>query len=154
MPATATAPNVGRNRAHVDRLWTDFRDAIDRAYAADKTGDAACLRDYARNVSWHDALDALVSAEKAAEREHRGFGRRLLGYPPPRAISAEHSARLLLLHNAADGAKLAAMPASTDWLIYRRPAVEATLLGYLVRAHVSPDWVAACAALDYAEAVK
>lgn len=162
MTADTPAPYTltdGRNRAAVDRLWREFRDAIDAAYRAHKADgyrhedDRHVLRDYVRNMSMRDAVDVLEQAEIAGEREHRAFGRRLVG-DIGRRMPHEQAARLILLGHAATGAQCAAMPSAIEWLTGRRSCTEAQLIGYLIRAHVSPEWIAACDALDYAEAVK
>lgn len=160
-PLTRTVPEqraharaVGKDRAHVDRLWIDFRAAIDTAYrAGDHNAPTAVLRDYVRNMSWSDKLETLLTQEAADEREHQRSGRRLVGDIGKRPAVA-HLSRLMVLHAAGQGAARPDMPPATDWLVYRRAHVEAEILGFLIRAHVTPEWVAACCTLDYSEAVK
>lgn len=164
---TDTAPQIppyaattGRNRPAVDRLWSEFRSAVGAAYKAYRDAgsksddDRGVLRDYVRNMSMRDAMDALEAEEVRGEKEHRAFGRRLVGDIGRQHMTHAHAARLILLGHVATGAKRATMPPSIDWLTGRRTCTEAQLLGFLIHGHVSPEWIAACDALDYADAVK
>lgn len=149
--APKPADTIGAKPATIDRLWRQFRTAIDAAYKGAQSDDpAAALRDYAENVGLIDKLDRLVRTTTQEERQHRSHKPASL---PPYRVSAVHCARLLILHAAGDGAARTTAPESTDWLIYRREHCEAELIGWLIRAHVSPEFVSACNALDYAKVV-
>ena len=148
-----TADAIGTKPTTIARLWKAFRTAIDAAYeASDHHDPTTALRDYAENQSMRDSLTALVDTATREERSHRSTGRSYIGDRRYR-VSAEHCAKLLLLSSAGDGAASVTAPDATDWLTLRRTHCEAYLLGYLIRAHVSPDWVTACKALDYAKVV-
>ena len=154
MTTKSPADTIGLKPATIDRLWKQFRTAIDATYtAADHNDPARHLRDYAENVGLVDKLETLVHEETRTERQHRAHDG-MYGRPVRRPVSCVHAAKILLLGQAGKGAELSEMPESTDWLTYRRTAVEANLIGFLIRAHVSPEWIAACAALDYAEIMK
>jgi len=141
----ATPDTIGRRPATVDRLWKEFQAAINAAYATGADSFAP-LRDYAEDISHRDAMAALIAAETAEERRHRANR-------PGRAPSIAHCVKLLLLSNAARGAKQPSMPPSTDWLLYRRSAVEASVIGWLACGFVSDAWIEACSGLDYAAVV-
>jgi hypothetical protein len=166
MPTTSPAPiapvykhTTGKDRATVDALWRDFRNAIDATYRDHKAAgykhddERRVLHDYVRNMSMRDAIDQLEAAEIAGEREHRAFGRRLVG-DIGRRIPHAQAARVVLLGHVANGAQRTAMPSAIEWLQGRRTCTEAQLLGYLVRHHLSLDWIKAADVLDYADAVK
>jgi hypothetical protein len=103
------------------------------------------------NVGWSDALAKLEKAEQADERAHRGFGPNYAQYHRP--VSVNHCARLQILHQAGEGAKRGVMPPATDFLVCRRAAIEAQILGVLVAPHAPAGWIDACVALDYAAVV-
>lgn len=131
----------------VNTLWDALRDAIDQTYksAAAGTIQANTLRDYARDISWSDDLEALLAAETANEREHRR------NRPAVKDFSSETAAKLLLMHNIADGSKLTECPPATDFLRYRKTAVEAQVLGWLIRERVTDEWREQVEAMDYAK---
>jgi len=131
----------------INRLWERMQAAIDAAYDHGKTDEAAALRDYASNVSMNGAIEKLLADETANERQHRR------GWPHANdsVIGPMVAARLLLVTKFAEGSELKAMPPATDWLIYRRTAVEAELLGWLSRHAVLDDFRAECKTLDYAK---
>lgn len=132
----------------VDTLWEDFRAAINAAYAeAEKSrnDDGLCLRDYAENISWSDALRDLLARETANERQHRSTRPSVAGF------SAETAAKLILMHQAGTGAVASEMPRATAFLVFRQSAVEAQVLGFIVNKHLSVDWRVALAELDYAK---
>lgn len=151
-----TADTIGLKPATVDRLWRQFRTAIDAAYqAADHHDPAAALRDYAENHSMVDKLDRLLEETTREERDHRRHDG-MYGRPVRRPVTMPHAAKILILHAAGDGAAATPekAPRITDWLQYRRTYVEAHIVGYLIRRHVDPAWVVACQALDYAAVMK
>ena len=134
----------------VDKLWEQMRDSINAAYAAgdaDKThagwDEKTCLRDYAENISWSDSTARLLGRESANERQHR------TGRPSVSGFSVETAAKLILMRNVADGSRLSAMPPATNFLILRQTAVEAEIIGYLIREFVSDEWRQAVDSLDY-----
>ena len=140
-----------QTKAKVDKLWDEFREAINKAYAdANKTHDedGTCLRDYAENISWSDNLAALLGRETANERRHR------TNRPSVKGFSNETAAKLILLNNAKAGAKMAELPKSTLFLILRQTAIEAEVIGFLAQKYLSTEWRDAVAALDYAELMK
>jgi len=131
-------------------LWTEFRDAINRAYAAQGKrnyieNDFACLADYAEDVSMSDALQQLVDRETANERQHRS------NRPAVPGFSAGTAARLILMENARKGAELSEIPRATAFLVLRQTAVEAEVIGYIVRNYLPKPWRDAVASLDYAK---
>jgi hypothetical protein len=132
----------------VNNLWQDFRKAINSAYAeADKSRneDGICLRDYAENISWSDNLSTLLDREIANERRYRS------NRPSVPGFSAETAAKLILLGQASHGAQLKALPQSTAFLVFRQSAVEAQVIGFLVRKYLPMEWRTAVKALDYAK---
>ncbi len=138
----------------IDKIWDGLRDAIDAAYQAGRmqSDDARqCLRDYARNISWSDNLETLLDAETNAERRHRS-GRPADRWKSP--ISSRNAAKLLLCHNALEGSNLQSMPYGARFLVIRKTAAEAEVIGYLIRDHVTPEWRELVSSLDYAEIMK
>lgn len=132
----------------VDQLWEQFREAINKAYAAaDKSRDedGICLQDYAENIRWHDSLAALLGRETANERQHRS------NRPSVPGFSNETAAKLILLSQAAVGSSAAEMPKATAFLQFRKEAIEAQLVGFLARLHLGQDWRDGVNALDYAK---
>jgi hypothetical protein len=154
----------GRNKKHVDRLWEQVRDCIDASYL---TGERrpngsrvtvphddprALLRDWVRNQSMTDKMNALEDREAVHERQHRR------GAPSGwrHVLSAHHAARLILLHNIGDGSELPAMPDATYMLSCRDTAAEAVVLGFLARDQIwkTDGLREALGLLDYAQAVR
>jgi len=135
----------------VDKLWREFREAINKTYGVGTGGYAnadtpeACLRDYAENISWHDRLAALLGRESANERQHRS------GRPTVPGFSIETAAKLILMSQASQGAKLETMPSATLFLWARQSAAEAQVIGFICRENLSPDWHMAVECLDYAK---
>ena len=131
----------------VDKLWEEMRAAINAAYAeADKKrdDDGTCLRDYAENISWSDALASLLARETANERQHRR------NRPSVPGFSVESATKLILMEQARAGAVAGEMPRATAFLVFRQSAVEAQVIGFLAKKHLSADWCASVAELDYA----
>jgi hypothetical protein len=127
----------------IAQLWDGFRDAIDTAYATG--GDhCSCLRDYTRNRGMIDQLTDLLAEESANERRHRRFEPKGARIP----LSVSLAAKVVLLANAGRACVAQAMPAPTEWLVYRRSAVEAKTIGALLSRELWPDCEQA-AALDY-----
>lgn len=135
----------------IQQLWQVFRKAIDDSYAVGQRAnddDLGCLRDYVENLSWSDDLAALLGRESANERQHRR------NEECPKDFSIRSAAMLLLMHNAADGAFKTEMPKATTFLVFRRTAMEATLIGYLCRHALTAEWCKAVRSLDYAQLMK
>jgi hypothetical protein len=140
-----------KTKTQIDRLWEEFRDAIDAAYqVANKTRDDAgiCLRDYAQNVSWNDNLKQLLQRETANERQHRSTRPSIPGF------SAETAAKLILLNQASAGSLLATMPQATEFLVFRQTAAEARVIGFLIRESLSVEFRESFSQLDYSELMK
>lgn len=132
-------------------LWNEFREAINRAYQTNGKGEAftddfGCLRDYADFMG--DALQQLLDRETANERQHRSHRPAVPGF------SAGTAARLILMENARKGAELSEMPRATAFLVLRQTAVEAEVIGYIVRDYLPKPWRDAVANLDYAKLMK
>lgn len=140
---------------HIDQLWEQFRDAIDAAYADAQTKDfsgsahdeSSCLRDYARNISWSDAIERLLASETANERQHRQTR-------TVRGFSSQDAAKLIICGNVLRGSELAEIPSALTFITFRTSAAEANLLGYLIRAHVTPEWKESVDSMDYSECMK
>ena len=138
-------------KQQVDKLWEQFRAAINSAYdAADKARneDGICLRDYAENISWSDDLASLLGRETANERQHRS------NRPSVPGFSNETAAKLILMNNAADGADMENMPKATAFLLFRHSAAEAQVIGYLAKDRLSAEWCKEVDSLNYAELMK
>jgi hypothetical protein len=137
---------------YLNQLWEQLRDAIDAAYAeSQKThfsgsahDESSCLRDYARNVSWSDDLAKLLAVETANERQHRQT-RTIRGF------SSQDAAKLIICGNVLRGSELQTIPSALTFMTFRASAAESNLLGYLIRAHVTPEWKKAIESLDYSE---
>jgi hypothetical protein len=137
-----------KSKQQIDSLWKQFREAINSAYAeADKKRDenGICLRDYAENISWSDNLATLLGRETANERQHRSNRPSIPGF------SAETAAKLILLNQASNGAAQEQLPQSTAFLVFRQTAVEAQVIGFLSKKHLSAEWHQAVASLNYAD---
>ena len=145
----------------VDKLWQQFRAAINGAYAEaeeqnktysitqqTKANNASCLRDYAENISWSDNTARLLGRETANERQHRR------NRPSVPGFSVETAAKLVLLGNVAEGSTLKTMPEGTDFLIFRQTAAEARLIGYLIRNFLSDEFREEVKSLDYSDLMK
>ena len=131
----------------INALWDSLRDAIDQTYRTADVGNdvAGVLRDYARDISWHDDLRELLDRETANERQHRR------DRPAVKDFSAKTAAQLLLMRNVVDGSEMRDCPPATDFLRYRKTVVEAQVLGWLIRANVADEWTAAVREFDYAK---
>jgi len=148
MPATRKPTT----HQHLNQLWEKLRDAIDAAYAeSQKThfsgsahDESSCLRDYARNVSWSDDLAKLLAIETTNERQHRQT-RTIRGF------SSQDAAKLIICGNVLRGSELQTIPSALTFMTFRASAAESNLLGYLIRAHVTPEWKKAIESLDYSE---
>lgn len=126
-------------------LWNEFRESINKAYAAAKAeDDTICLRDYAENVSWSDDLQRLLDEETNNEKQHRN-GRSVVGFSPATA------ARLLIMQNAVKGYLDPEMPKATAFITWRRSAAESHLIGFLAKAFIDPNWVKSVESFDYAK---
>lgn len=132
----------------IDKLWDEFRQAINKAYAeADKTRDenGICLHDYAEDMSWSDSMQSLLGREIANERQHRS------SRPSVSGFSNESAAKLILMSQITNGASKTELPSATDFLVYRQSAIEAQVLGYLVKRFLTSEWHIRVAALDYSK---
>lgn len=139
------------NTQIIRNLWQEMRDAINQTYALsslDKSGDRACLRDYAENVSWSDDLQKLLHTEMANEREHRK------GRPMVPGFGVGTAARLVLMTNVVKGSQMLELPRSTAFLVLRKTAVEAEVIGFLIKDQLAEAWVKAIESFDYAELMK
>jgi hypothetical protein len=138
-------------KTQINTLWHQFRVAVNAAYdEANKSHDqdGICLRDYAENIPWSDSLASLLGREAANERQHRR------NRPSPSGFSVDMAAKLILLDNAAKGAAMSDMPRATSFLVLRRTAVEAEIIGFLARKYLSAEWRAAVSFLDYVQLMK
>jgi hypothetical protein len=149
------ANNKSTIHHHINQLWEQFRDALDAAYAESQTkkfsgdayADSSCRRDYARNISWSDNTEKLLTTETANERQHR-HTRTVRGF------SSQDAAKLIICGNILRGSELSEMPSALTFITFRASAAEANLLGYLIRTHVTPEWKASVQSLDYSECMK
>jgi hypothetical protein len=139
--------NKTERHAHIARIWSTLRDIIDKTYQANVGEDAKSLRDYARNQSWSDDLEKLLAEETANERQHRSLR-------SVRGFSSSDAAKLIICGNVLRGTELTEMPSALTFITFRRTAAEANLLGYLIRANVTPEWKVAVSSLDYAECME
>jgi hypothetical protein len=137
-----------------ETLWREFRAAITKAYRVHAnngsifTDDFACLRDYAEDVSMVDALAELVDRETENERKHRSNRRAVPGF------SSGTAARLILMENARKGAEMGKMPRASAFLVLRQTAVEAEVIGFIIREYLPKPWRDAVAGIDYAKLMK
>lgn len=143
MPATKK-PTIHHQ---INQLWEHFRSAIDTAYQANVGEDAQHLRDFARNQSWVDALERLLTEETANERQHRN-SRSVRGF------SSQDAAKLIICNNVLRGSELAAIPSALTFISFRHSAALSNLVGYLVREHLAPEWKSAVSSLDYSSLMK
>jgi len=135
-------------KAKIDKLWEQFRTAIDAAYTeADRqhNEDGSCLRDYARNISWSDNLAGLLNRETANERRHRS------NRPSVPGFSSETASKLVLMNQVEAGASLKAMPRATEFLVFRQTAAEARVIGFLAQKFLALEWREGLTELDYAK---
>ena len=138
-------------KQRIDHLWNQFQGAINLAYArADKTRneEGACLRGYAENISWSDSTARLLGRETANERQHR------TNRPSVPGFSNETAAKLILMQQAATGALAKELPPATAFLVIRQSAIEAQVIGFLIRDFVLPQWREELTQLDYAKLMK
>src|ERR1700733_354940 len=113
-------------KQQVNKLWSEARTAIDAAYNAKPQDDSVyALRDYVQNQSMTDALANLLDDEKANERRHRN------GRPTVKGFSSETAAKLILLGNFADGSLAETVPPAIAFLVWRKSAAEARVVGFL-----------------------
>jgi len=131
----------------INELWEQLRDAIDATYKQATPGakDGNVLRDYARDISWEDNLLTLLYREKVNEKQHRS------NRPTPKGFSSEDAAKLIIMNCVVRGSERKELPSSTDILVYRQTAIEAEVIGYLVRGHVAATWVERVSQFDYAK---
>ena len=136
---------MANTKKQIDRLWETMRDTLDKAYSVANVGrdeQGTALRHYARDIYWHDAMDALLREETANERQHRR-GEVVRGF------SAESGAKLILLGQVATGAKAKSLPDVTGFLHFRITAMQSQVIGFLIRAQLPVDWFTELAKLDY-----
>ena len=140
---------------HITQIWSGLRDAIDTAYAAsqkkefnaDGLSEVNCLRDYAQNISWNDSLEKLLRSEVQNEMQHRGTR-------PVRGFSSQDAAKLIICNNVLRGSELKTIPSALTFITFRPSAAEANLIGYLIRAYLTPEWKQSVQSLDYSECMK
>lgn len=138
-------------KKQVDKLWEGLEAALIEGYKTNPEVKEH-LRDYVPDITWTDALSALVGREAAAERKHRGWGPEWAKYHRPFPVAL--AAKLMVVHQIGQGAGLKSLPPATDFLRFRPSAVEAQIVGYCLRNVLTPEWIAEAQALDYAQAVK
>jgi hypothetical protein len=134
-------------KVQIDQLWKQFREAINKAYdhaAKQRDDDGRSLLDYAENMTWSDSLVVLLKRESANEKQHRNSRPSIPGF------SVETAAKLILLNQVAEGSQLSEMPKATSFLVYRKTAMEARVIGFLVRAFLPAGFHTAVESLDYA----
>lgn len=137
----------------VDALWQEFRQVINAAYKNGQThsistevkDDFTCLHDYVEDMTWHDDLAALVGREAANEQQHRKND------PPRPGFSIDTAAKLMIMENARKGAEMAELTRATAFLVFRQTAVEAEVIGWIIRDYLDPVWREKVAGLDYAK---
>lgn len=145
-------------KTKVNELWQEMREAINKAYAiadkkyssgaaypASREDDGVCLRDYAENISWSDGLAGLLGRESANERQHRS------NRPSVPGFSVETASKLILMNCAREGAEELEMPRATTFLVFRKTAAEARVIGFLIREQLTPKWCESVSSLDYAK---
>lgn len=136
-------------KQQIDKLWKEARTAIDAAYNAKPQDDSTyALRDYVQNQSMTDALANLLDVETANERRHRN------GRPTIKGFSAETAAKLILLGNLADGSLAETVPPAIAFLVWRKSAAEARVVGFLAHGFFPAYWYESVKKLDYAELMK
>jgi hypothetical protein len=134
----------------IDKLWDETRQAINHTYELyEKVNEnAACLRDYAENISWSDNLAALLGRETANERQHRS------NRPSVSGFSNETAAKLIIMNQIEAGALLKVMPRATEFLVFRQTAAEARVIGFLIRNAITAEWRKLLATMDYSELMR
>jgi len=128
-------------------LWADFQDYIadydSRSTSADGHAESNALHDYSTTrTPWR--LANLVGRETASERQHRG----VTSVP---GFSVGDAAKLHIMSNAMWGASFSSLPPSHLYLTMRQTAVEAVVIGYLLRDDLTVEWKDRVASLDYSE---
>jgi len=132
---------------HITQIWDGLRDAVDRAYQSATTDETKALRDYARNISWSDDLEKLLASETTNEKQHRN-ARSVRGF------SSQDAAKLIICGNVLRGSELETIPSALTFITFRKSAAEANLIGYLIRAYLTPEWKQSVQSLDYSECMK
>lgn len=139
-------------KQQIDALWEQLRGIINYSYNRQRAAEnhdeaeiADALRDFAENQSMNDALLSLLDREAASEVKHRNF---VSGSYP---ISKTTSAKLLIMAAVVQGAGMLAMPSALSFLLLRKTAAEARVLGFLIRHDIPGDWLKEAAALDYSK---
>lgn len=135
----------------ISKLWDEFVGIIDKQWDNNKAiadGDGHselnAIRDFTSGWSHRD-LNRLLVLEKTHEKFHRGAAPGGIRFH----VSAEQSAKLLIMQNAVDGSHLHDMPPATSFITYRDSAAMAILLGYLIRSEVTEEWRQAVKAIEY-----
>lgn len=138
----------------IDNLWDEFQLAIDQTYTTytkmtpRRHSDAySAISDY-YSLSGHDDLGVLFRKELANEKQHR---RAKPAHCPNPLIFASSGAKLIILRNVCDGAKLADMPSAIIFLQFRQTAAEAMVLGFIIRHALPLDFASRVRALDYSK---
>lgn len=152
----------GRRAALLNTLEEQVRDAIDASYLTGERypsggrktvphdDERQPLRDYVRNQAMRDKWEDLIERETAHERRHRRGAPNGWRFK----FGAKHGARIVMLNNVGDGARLEVAPAAVSFIEYRDTAAEAVLVGWLAREQLRavPGLLDALELLDYAEA--
>ena len=114
----------------INEQWEQFQKYIGIAYKAAATADEqSALHDYAPDISMRDGLADLLARETANERQHRRGNRR-----NPSDFSSQTASKLILMQKAADGSEMKDCPSALHFLIYRREAIEAEVIGWCCRS--------------------
>lgn len=141
-----------RVRAAIDKSFypTEERYPNGSRKSVDYNDERARLRDYVTNMAMFDKWDELIERETSHERRHRRGAPNGWRFK----FSAKHGARIVLLNNVGDGARLEASPSALTFISMRDTAAEAMLVGWLAREALKADagLLDALALLDYAAA--
>lgn len=133
----------------IEKLWDQFNQALDAAnrdgmskHSANGHAVENALRDYAQTETpWRMA--SLLGRETANERQHRGHS------PSPKGFSVGDAAKLHLMSAVSSGSVRDKEPAAHAFLTMRQTAVEAIVIGYLCRKHITQTWRDELETLDY-----
>ena len=136
------------NKQKIDALWLEFRTVVGTSYATayatnDQIGTA--LRDYVINLSMCDKMEDLLARETANERNHRRNRPSIPGFP------SRTAAMIVLMNQARMGAEENSLPCPTGFLVYRREAMEAQVIGWLCKHFLTDSWKEEVKSLDYAK---
>lgn len=99
-----------------------------------------------KTLAWHDDLAALLGREAANERQHRKGKPDSVTLPN---VSIDTATKLILLGNVESGTRLPEMPSALGMLQIRHTALEAEVIGFIVREFLSDGWKQRAGRLDY-----